>query len=229
MAATYWIKLYQEVLNDYKMAILPDNVWRRCIELFLLAGEYNQAGKLPPVEEIAFRLRVEADQLKTEMQHLERVEILREAVGGGWYVAKFAERQAPVSAAERKRRQRERDNKSRYGHAPVTIRDTDTDTDTDKETDTEESVVVIKNYYEKNIGPIVPVILDNIKEAAKQYPAYWIEDAIDVSVNNDAKNWAYIKAVLKNWKTEGRNGRKKKDGVPTREDFLRGYEEVIEH
>lgn len=57
MAAKYWIKLYHEILHDPKMGRLPDNLWRRCIELFLLAGELgaevdeDDKGHLPPPPE----------------------------------------------------------------------------------------------------------------------------------------------------------------------------------
>ena len=39
MPSKYWIKLYHEVLDDPKMARLPDRLYRRCIEVFLLAGK----------------------------------------------------------------------------------------------------------------------------------------------------------------------------------------------
>ena len=39
MKTRIWIKLYLEILDDPKMDLLPDWLWRRAIELFLLAGE----------------------------------------------------------------------------------------------------------------------------------------------------------------------------------------------
>ncbi len=53
MANNYWIKLYHEILRDPKMARLPDRVWRRTIELFLLAGEIGKNGTIRNTDDIA--------------------------------------------------------------------------------------------------------------------------------------------------------------------------------
>lgn len=47
MASKYWIKLYHEILDDHKMGRLPDRLWRRVIELILLAGEQDDEGLHP--------------------------------------------------------------------------------------------------------------------------------------------------------------------------------------
>jgi len=39
MTGNYWIKLYIEILHDAKMGAMSDRLWRRTIEMFLLAGE----------------------------------------------------------------------------------------------------------------------------------------------------------------------------------------------
>lgn len=125
MAANYWIKLYHEILNDYKMHRLPDNLWRRTIELFLLAGDYDKEGQLPTADEIAFRLRIDPEEFSKEVVELIKVGILSD-FGNGLIVTNFAKRQAPVSAAERKRYQRQRDaSQSQTSHEPVTKGDID--------------------------------------------------------------------------------------------------------
>ena len=85
MSTTYWIKLYHEILRDPKMARLPDRVWRRAIELFLLAGQIEQDGTLPEFEDIAWQLRVEPDGLLEDMRTLERHGLLTETEDG-WIV-----------------------------------------------------------------------------------------------------------------------------------------------
>ena len=45
--ADYWLKLYIEILDDPKMAVLPDRLWRRIIELFLIAKKLHMNGHLP--------------------------------------------------------------------------------------------------------------------------------------------------------------------------------------
>lgn len=94
MAASYYMKLYYEILDDRKMHKLSDRAWRRCLELFLYAGELNENGVLPPHDDIAWRLRVDEGELLEDMETLAAAGIL-ERYGNGWLVSKFAERQKP--------------------------------------------------------------------------------------------------------------------------------------
>jgi hypothetical protein len=136
MTSKYWIKLYHEILDDPKMGRLPDALFRRTIELFLIAGDCNRAGKLPPLTDIAWRLRADEIELLTQMEDLEALNILSRSVDGSWRVAHFKERQEASPMAERVRRHRRAE---RSGEKPpykasndtVTDRYTDTDTDAD--------------------------------------------------------------------------------------------------
>ena len=120
MAAKYWIKLYHEILDDPKMCRLPDHLYRRTIELFLLAGKTGDDGSLPDVPDIAWHLRIEEAQLLQDLQDLSHVGIVTQD-DDGWFVTKFAERQEAVSGAERVQRYRERQKKERYyGNDSVT-------------------------------------------------------------------------------------------------------------
>jgi len=111
MKSKYWIKLYHECLDDPKMGRLSDRLYRRTIEMFLLAGDYDQAGFLPPLDDIAWRLHLEPEQLETDLIELQRIGIL-DVIDGRWYVAKFAERQAADTDTERWRRWKERQAKT---------------------------------------------------------------------------------------------------------------------
>lgn len=145
MPSKYWVKLYHEILDDPKMGRLPDSLWRRTIELFLLAGDLDSDGVLPTVDDMAWRLRVDGAALTTNLEALAQVGIVTRRDDGRWIVTKFSERQAPVSASERSVRYRERQRKAEYYDAPTeperdandTFADTDTDTDTEEDTDTE--------------------------------------------------------------------------------------------
>ena len=129
MPSKYWIKLYHEILDDPKMGLLNDRLYRRTIEMFLMAGDNEKEGTLPPIEHMAWRLRVSPEELETDLIELQRVGIVS-AKGGDLYVTNFSKRQEPIPDVERKQRQRERDKKNKYyGHEPVTKRDGDTDTE----------------------------------------------------------------------------------------------------
>ena len=59
--------------------------------------------------------------------------------------------------------------------------------------------------YENNVGPLTPVIVEELKEAVDVYSEEWVVDAIEEAVRQSARNWTYIEAILKNRKAEGRN------------------------
>ena len=107
MASKYWIKLYHEVLEDPKVGMLSDRLFRRMIQTFLLAGERDKAGYLPSLSDMSWRFRVDQDVLETELNELAMVGILTLS-GGTWIVTNFALRQMAISNSERAKRWRER-------------------------------------------------------------------------------------------------------------------------
>jgi DNA replication protein len=58
--------------------------------------------------------------------------------------------------------------------------------------------------YEQNIGLLSPLIAEELKDAAEQYPAEWIEAAFREAVQQNKRKWSYIRAILRRWETEGR-------------------------
>ncbi len=146
MASKYWIKLYHEILYNYKMCSLSDRHFRRVIELFLLAGEFHQEGKLPEIEVVAWKLRIPVDELMEDLLILIDKGIITKQKNA-YIVTNFAERQAPMSDTERQRLHRNSLRKVQfYGHTPVTNCDSDVsqnnhnslvdiDKDIDKDTD----------------------------------------------------------------------------------------------
>lgn len=111
--ADYWMKLYVEILDDPKMATLPDRVWRRVIELFLCAKKLNKDGHLPDTRQLAWMLRMNQDDLEMDMAQIAHTGIIMREVNG-WFIPKFQERQAAVPASERKRQEREREQSQQY-------------------------------------------------------------------------------------------------------------------
>lgn len=63
--------------------------------------------------------------------------------------------------------------------------------------------------YESNIGILTSIMADTLEDAVKEYPADWIVDAITLAVTNNKRNWKYCEAILKRWKTDGKDSGKK--------------------
>jgi len=141
----HWIKLYHEILVDPKMGKLDNLTWRRAIELFLIAGDYDQGGALPPIDDIAWTIHTAQDEILTVLLALEQIGIASRDEAGSWHITNFAKRQGAISNAERVRafRQRyaNRDQAETHPRANVTepraesASDTDSDSDKDSEQD----------------------------------------------------------------------------------------------
>lgn len=72
----------------------------------------------------------------------------------------------------------------------------------------------IFRLYEQNIGALTPMLSEELREAEQTYPPEWIHDAIQISVENNKRNWRYIAAILRRWQEKGRDERK----APNRRD-----------
>jgi hypothetical protein len=120
MTNNYWIKLYLEILEDSKMGRLPDRLWRRVIELFVLAGRTNEDGKLPDTPEIAWSLRQPTDDIDIDLKQIESTGIIQR-IPSGWMVTNFSKRQGPSPVNERVKSYRDRQRQDQYyGNNDVT-------------------------------------------------------------------------------------------------------------
>jgi hypothetical protein len=62
----------------------------------------------------------------------------------------------------------------------------------------------IFRLYEQTIGPLTPILADELREAEKEYPAAWIEDAFRQAARQNARSWAYVKKVLQARERQGK-------------------------
>lgn len=64
--------------------------------------------------------------------------------------------------------------------------------------------------YEQNVGLLQPIIAEELQEAERTYPQEWIEEAFRVAVENNVRNWKYIRRILERWAAEGKDDGKGK-------------------
>lgn len=213
MAAKYWLKLYHEILHDPKMGRLPDNIWRRAIELFLMAGELDDQGRLPCTGDIAWILKLTEEALEADMNRLEAVGILTKN-DEGWLVTNFAKRQAPTETVDRVRQFRKRqrqqqpplassdekvtDNKGN-DYANVTFRYIDTDKDTDKDSSTNvegDKSPPVKPKRAKREPVIIPEAVRAYQDIARRLPdkAVWLD--IETKVGATPENLERWRATI---------------------------------
>ena len=89
----------------------------------------------------------------------------------------------------------------------------------------------IFNLYEKNIGPLTPMIAETLRDAEQSYPQGWIEDAMRIAVENNVRKWRYVQAILEDWQNQGRHEREDRgDSEKARLRYVEGkYADFIEH
>ena len=85
--------------------------------------------------------------------------------------------------------------------------------------------------YEQNIGPLTPLLSEELGEAEDTYPASWIEDAFREAVELNKRSWRYIQRILERWAAEGkRDETSRRDDERDRRRYIEGkYADIIEH
>ena len=206
MPGNYWIKLYLDIIDDSKMAILPDHLWRRVVELFLLAGRYNQGGQLPVTENLAWDLHlVSIPDLEADLLEIEKTGIIKRTELG-WLVVSYAKRQAPVPGARRQADYRDRIHGDQYaspGSVPVPAVLDAPVPQGDRPPLRHE---LIFNLYEDLCGSVPPMLVAELLQASKDYPSDRLQFAFKQAADHGAKNWLYVKKVLENKHGRARPG-----------------------
>jgi len=78
--------------------------------------------------------------------------------------------------------------------------------------------------YEQNIGLLQPIIAEELKDAERTYSQEWIEEAFRIAVENNVRNWKYIRRILERWAAEGKDEGK---GKPRERSWYEEYEKFI--
>jgi DnaD/phage-associated family protein len=87
------------------------------------------------------------------------------------------------------------------------------------------------SLYEQNIGMLTPLIVDELRQAEKDYPGEWIEEAFREAVSLNKRSWKYIRAILERWRVEGRGDEtSRRPREADRQRYIEGeYSDYIEH
>lgn len=58
--------------------------------------------------------------------------------------------------------------------------------------------------YEQNVGLLLPLVAEELREAGERYPRDWVEEAFRLAVQQNKRKWSYIRAILHRWEIEGK-------------------------
>lgn len=168
MSSYFYIKLYHEILHDPKMGRLTDNLWRRVIEIFLLAGENGQNGNLPSVENMAWELRLSIEELEANLQTLAKYEIVS-LTPTGWHVTHFERRQAPIEGKVRVSAHRDREKKQAYYATETDETQESNESVTTRYTDIELDIDIDQEKKQKQTTPAKPDGLNDLQKMTLAY------------------------------------------------------------
>lgn len=185
MAGNYWAKFWLEILDDPKVAQMSDWLFRKFTYFILVAKEHNQGGCLPPVKDLAWRIRGSTQEVMDALLELRDLGISRKDEKG-WYLVNFAKRQdREISdSAVRMRRLRAKKNK-KSDISDVT-------------SDASPSDLISSD------SPLLSSVSSSasdsdLLEKFSQFPTAWVQDAIFSARKNKAHNQeAYVSKILQN-------------------------------
>lgn len=88
----------------------------------------------------------------------------------------------------------------------------------------------IFRLYEENLGPLTPLIAEELQAAEREFPADWIRDAIRIAVKRKARNWRYVEAVLRSWQEKGRDEEDRRQSEKDSRRYIEGeFGDFIKH
>ncbi len=86
----------------------------------------------------------------------------------------------------------------------------------------------IYTLYEQNIGPLTPLIAQELQDMAAEFGVDHLHEAISISVQKEKRSLHYVRGILRSWRREGkgdegsRRGRTGADGMGSRRDTHAG-------
>ncbi len=88
----------------------------------------------------------------------------------------------------------------------------------------------IFRLWEENMGPLTPMIAETLRDAEENYPDVWIEEAMRIAVERNARNWRFMEAILRRWQEEGRDEQDGRDAEKDRRRYIEGeFSQYIDH
>lgn len=88
----------------------------------------------------------------------------------------------------------------------------------------------IFRLYEENLGPLTPLIAEELQAAEREFRPDWIEDAIRIAVKRNARNWRYVEAILRSWQEKGRDEEDRRESEKDSRRYIEGeFGDFIKH
>jgi hypothetical protein len=131
---THWFRVYDDVVDDPKVQRLEPSLFKALINLWCLTSA--NGGVLPPIDVIAFKLRMKPQKAQRILDRLKAQGLFEDDETGthphNWMGRQYKSDVADPTAAEGMRRYRNGQRNDSVTR-PVTLRSSETETDTEAE------------------------------------------------------------------------------------------------
>jgi len=227
-----WVKLHTKMLDNPDMAELPDYLYRRWIELLMLAGRNDADGQLQPVKKMAFILHLPEVKLSEALTALSAVGVVHQETDGSWHITNWRKHQYSESV-DRVRKYREKhreidENVPRYSNENTPKNDNSARVTSLLSPLISSDSISVFNLYESEVGVITPIIAEKLKAAWDDYPHEWFPVAFDEAARHNARNWSYIAKILSNWQANGFQSKNGKSGTRKNAGVIQAAREKLE-
>lgn len=228
-----WAKIWLEMLDDPKIATMKDRLWRRWVEVILLAKRVDKGGLIGTTEQIAWALRLDELEAESDLAQLAGIGLVQKQEAG-WFIPNFEKRQRALTPAERKAQQRDREKRSAYYEdvTPLSRKVTQNrgrGRTEEEQNRTDAATGKVFAAYEDHIGTLTPMVSESIGDAIDTYTAAWVIEGIKESARNNKRSWSYVDAILRRWERDGFkvDSRGSNNGATTEEKVRRALEKGI--
>lgn len=93
----------------------------------------------------------------------------------------------------------------------------------------DDRLALLSTLYQSEIGPITPMIAEELKDAADTYPEEWYKPAFELAASRNARNWKYVRKVFENWQADGfESWQNKQNGSGKTQKSEKTRDELIE-
>lgn len=57
--------------------------------------------------------------------------------------------------------------------------------------------------YERLLGPLTPLMAEELRDAERSYSREWIETAMQEAASYNRRTWRYVQSILQRWESDG--------------------------
>src|SRR3990167_3521492 len=213
-----WFRMYSDLLDNLKVEKLSDKQYRRWSKLLALANVNIPRGRLPPVDKIAFRLRVNEAAATLTVQEFIDLKFI-DVIRGAWVMHDWDDWQKDsdarttegrsirgASAADTRRNEQPIANDKPLMRRLEGEGEGEGDKEREEEEEKDHGTVPVVRAFERCFGRLLsPMEIENIKALDEEHPRDRIDYALRETAALGKRSVRYVQRVCETQAQAGDN------------------------